>query len=73
MIGLVSLKLSLISCFHLPREIGFILVVGRRENDVSGSGEMEVITLDSSDGETALELEEEAHILRLILKQIGRK
>ena len=28
MIGLVSLKLSLVSSFHLPREIGFILVVG---------------------------------------------
>ena len=27
--GLVSLKLSLISSFHLPREIGFIVVVGK--------------------------------------------
>ena len=48
-------------------------VGGRRESDASDSGEMEVITLDSSDGETASELEEEAQILRLIKKQIGRK
>ena len=46
---------------------------GRRESDASGSGEMEVITLDSSNAETASELEEEAQILRLIKKQIGRK
>ena len=48
-------------------------VAGRRESNDSGSGEMEVITLDSSDGETALELEEEAQTLCLIQKQIGRK
>ena len=34
MIGLVSLKLSLISSFHLPREIGFILVVGEGRGGV---------------------------------------
>ena len=48
-------------------------VGGRRESDDLDSGEMEVITLDSSDAETASELEEEAQILRLIKKQIGRK
>ena len=47
---------------------------GRRETDDSGNGEMEVITLeDSSDGETASELEEEAQLIRLIQKRIGRK
>ena len=49
-------------------------VAGRRESDDSGNGEMEVITLeDSSDGETASELEEEAQLIRLIQKRIGRK
>ena len=46
---------------------------GRREREKSGSGEMEVITLESSDEETASELEEEAQILRTIQQQIGRK
>ena len=49
------------------------MVGGRREREKSGSGEMEVITLESSDEETASELEEEAQILRIIQQQIGRK
>ena len=45
---------------------------GRREREKSGSGEMEVITLESSEEETASELEEERQLL-LIIQQIGRK
>ena len=45
---------------------------GRREREKSGSGEMEVITVESSEDETASELEEESQLLRII-HQIGRK
>ena len=44
---------------------------GRRKTDTSGEREIEVITLDdSSDGEN---LEEEAELIRLIQRRIGRK
>ena len=46
---------------------------GRREREKSGSGEMEVITVESSEEETASELEEESQLLRIIKQQIGRK
>ena len=42
------------------------------EREKSGSGEMEVITVESSEEETASELEEENQLLRII-QQIGRK
>ena len=45
---------------------------GRREREKSGSGEMEVITVESSEDETASELEEESELLRII-HQIVRK
>ena len=46
---------------------------GRREREKSGSGEMEVITVESSEEETASELEEESQLLRIVKQQIGRK
>ena len=44
----------------------------RREGEKFDSGEMEVITVESSEDETASELEEESQLLRII-HQIGRK
>ena len=47
---------------------------GRRKTDTSVEREIEVITLDdSSDGETMEDLEEEAELIRLIQRRIGRK
>ena len=40
---------------------------GRREREKFGSGEMEVITVESSEDGTASELEEESELLRIIL------
>ena len=47
-------------------------MLGNRRGEKSDSGEMEVITVESSEDETASELEEESELLRII-HQIVRK